>query len=130
MLENLFPNVPPWEQEQGKTRYRCIGVHNSHQDGTMYFLEVFFTKAVGDCQLFVGWAPEAPNTAPQQLTDETVPPTNVTFYPAGQDIMMPEQHLGPMQTKGLWFKLVIPPGARDQAYEYPMIRFKWGAVGA
>lgn len=131
LLENLFPNITPDEQAEGKTRYRAIGVKNSHPDGTMYFLKLKLTKAFGDVQFFFAWAPEEPNTPPQQIANETTPPSNVTtWHPVNSNIQMQEQHLGSLAVKGIWFKCVVPPGAGDQAYEYPAARFTWGAVGA
>lgn len=130
MLENIFPNVLPSEQAVGKTRYRCIGVKNTHPNGTMYYLRFKFVKTVGDCLFYFGWAPQAPGEAPQQLPNETTEPDGVTWYGANTAVEMPEHHLGPGETKALWFKLVIPAGASAQVYEYPECKFEWGAVGA
>jgi hypothetical protein len=130
LLENLFPNVRPEEQVAGKVRYRAIGIKNSHPDGTMYFFTLKMTKPVGDTVFYFGWAPEDINTPPQQIETETQEPSNVTWVGVNVSSQLPEVHLGPGEIKGLWIKQVIPAGASDQPYEYPQLRFTWGAVGA
>jgi hypothetical protein len=131
LLQKLAHNVTMMQQRDGYTYYRCIGVRNTHTDGTMYTFQVKLSKTDGgDCLVYIGWDPAGINQSPQTIATETVAPQNVTWIGAGQTLVLPETDLGPQETKGLWIKIVVPAGAKAMSFEYFNMQFEWGRVGA
>lgn len=132
LLEKLFPSVIGEEQASGKTRYRCIGVKNTHATDTAYRVRLKLSKAQGDCQIYFGWDPAAPGTAPQSIPNETTPPTGVTFSQPGpgNPLFMPDNppDLQAGKAKALWIKFVVPPGAQSQTFEHYDQYTEWDSL--
>lgn len=115
---NVFPNTPSDEATAGVVRYRCIFILNNHDSLTLVDPNVSIQSQIsGGATVALGVDPteasdKGSGTA-QALTiaNETTAPPGVSFGTGPT----PLGDLGPSQTRAIWLRETVPPGATPPA---------------
>lgn len=120
----VWPDFTGQESNDGKTRYRCFYIHNTHATLTAKNPKIYIDTppANSGVTLELGAGTSAVNGTEQTIANETTAPTSVTFDDYDSSSKLSLSNIPAGQHKAIWVKLTTGSGASAKDLDGSIIK--------
>lgn len=112
-LNLFYSDVDQQEAESGSTAYRCMYIENTNTTDTLTNAKIFVAVPTPSPSTYVelGLGSSGKNGVEQTISDESIAPVGVTFFPTSNVQPLTIGDLGPGEFYPIWIQRNVLPNA-------------------